>query len=109
MRLQKWLKEAILKRAKKLQSDDIVSRTAGVMGEDLILSPAARKTLPYTIECKNLARVAVYKPLEQAEVREKRWPPLVCIKANHKRPLIVVYADDFLDLVYDKRKNKTVY
>lgn len=105
MKLQLWLKNQILQRANHLESEDIVSRTAGVMGEDLIFSPLARKYIPFTTECKSNARFAIYTPLEQAENREKRWPPLLCIKGNHKRPLIVVYAEDFLDVI-NERKDK---
>ena len=50
----------------KLHKDDIKSQTMGMPGEDIVLSPAARKVIPYSFECKNKERLDLWKSLEQA-------------------------------------------
>ena len=37
----------------KLENDDIKSQTMGMGGEDILLSPMAKKLIPYSFECKN--------------------------------------------------------
>jgi hypothetical protein len=66
----------------------------GAGGEDVQLSPAARKLMPFTIECKNMAKIAVYNYYEQAKTHSK-GEPLVVIKQNHSKPLVIVDADYF--------------
>jgi len=62
------------------------------------LSPAARKLFPYTIECKNLAKIAVYKYYIQA-MGHGNHEPLVVIKQDRARPLAVVDLEHFMELV----------
>ena len=50
-----------------LEEDDIKSQTMGMTGEDIVLSPAARKLIPYSIECKNVERLNVWQCLKQTE------------------------------------------
>ena len=38
---------------KVLEEDDIKSQTMGMSGEDIVLTPAAKKQIPYSFECKN--------------------------------------------------------
>lgn len=66
----------------------------GQGGEDVQLSPAARKLIPYTIECKNMAKIAVYNYYAQAKQHGK-GEPLVIIKQNHSKPLVIVDAEYF--------------
>jgi hypothetical protein len=66
----------------------------GAGGEDVQLSPAARELFPYTIECKNMAKIAVYNYYEQAKQHGK-GEPLVVIKQNNSKPLVIVDADYF--------------
>jgi hypothetical protein len=66
----------------------------GAGGEDIQLSPAAREAIPFTIECKNNARIAVYKFYEQACTHGK-GEPIVVIKQNRSKPLVIVDADYF--------------
>jgi len=69
----------------------------GAGGEDIQLSPAARKLFPYSVECKSLKAIAVYKYYEQAEANCGKYEPLVVIKANRKKPLVLVDAEYFFD------------
>ena len=59
--IDKWTK------IPKLEEDDIKSQTMGMCGEDIILSPAARKLIPYSFECKNVEKLNVWKAIEQCE------------------------------------------
>lgn len=66
----------------------------GAGGEDVQLSPAARKAYPIQIECKNLAKIAVYEHYRQAATHGA-YEPVVVIKQNNCKPLVVVDADYF--------------
>ena len=70
----------------------------GAQGEDVQLSPAARKAFPYQIECKAKARAQVYTWYEQAKSHGDH-EPLVFIKQDRKRPLVVVDAEHFTRLI----------
>ena len=52
-RLQNSVRDILLETFTQLEPDDIKSTTMGESGEDIQLSPAARKLIPYAIECKN--------------------------------------------------------
>lgn len=70
----------------------------GAGGEDVQLSPAARKLVPYCIECKSLSKIAVYKYYDQAHGHGNH-EPLVVIKQNMRKPLAVVDLDHFMELL----------
>ena len=52
-RLQNKVRDLILEKFNTLEDDDVRSTTMGDSGEDVLLSPAARKLFPFSIECKN--------------------------------------------------------
>ena len=39
----------------------------GMSGEDIVLSPAAKRVIKYSFECKNQERLNLWKSLEQAD------------------------------------------
>jgi len=68
----------------------------GQGGEDIQFSPAARKLVPLSIECKSRASFAFYKDLEQAQRNcPKNCEPVLIAKANHKKPVVIVDAEYF--------------
>lgn len=79
-------------------AEDIKSTSMGAGGEDIQLSPFARKLLPISIECKAHKSFAVYKLYEQAISNSKEHKPVLFIKANHKKPLVVIDMEYYLDL-----------
>ena len=102
-RHQQWVRDQILARFPSLELDDVRSTSMGAGGEDVQLSPAARKLFPYSVECKALKGIAVYKFMEQAQANcPKGVQPLAIIKADRQKPLAVVDAEYFFDLI--KRK-----
>ena len=86
-----------------LEEDDIKSQTMGMTGEDIVLSPAARKLIPYSIECKNVERLNVWQCIKQAEsnVKEECSPALV-IKRNQTNPYIILPLELWISIIQEK-------
>lgn len=68
----------------------------GAGGEDVQLSTAARQVFNYNVECKSLAKVAVYNYYEQAKQHGKS-EPIVFVKQNGHKPLVVLDAEYFFE------------
>ena len=96
--LQNFVRDRLLETFPDLEKDDIKSTIMGAQGEDIQLSPAARKLIPFNIECKNRAAIAIYNDYKQANAHGKHNPLLV-IKQNHSKPLAVLDFDLFLALL----------
>ena len=99
-RLQQWVRDKILSLLPSLEPDDVKSTSMGAGGEDVQLSPAARKKMPITVECKARKSIAVYGFYDQAkENAPKGVEPVVILKADRKKPLALVDAEYFLKKV----------
>ena len=57
----------LLESFPELTEDDIVSRSMGNSGTDLLLSPAAQRLIPFSFECKNTKEKPGLKALEQSQ------------------------------------------
>jgi len=68
----------------------------GSGGEDIIMGVQSRRAFPYSIECKNQEKVNVWEAYAQAEENCKGYEPLVVIKRNRHKPLIVMDAEAFV-------------
>lgn len=101
-RLQQQVRDVILESFPQLEQDDVRSTSMGAGGEDVQLSPAARKLFPYSVECKNLAKIAVFNYYEQASGHGEH-EPLVVIKQNRSKALAVVDLDHFINLVRNQQ------
>ena len=97
-RLQNDVRDLILEKFDTLEPDDVRSITMGDSGEDILLSPAARKLFPFSVECKNQESLNVWKSYEQAESNSGNYEPVVFIKRNNQKPLVVVDAEYFVRL-----------
>ena len=53
---------------------------------------------PYSIECKNQEAINVWKSYEQAEENSGDYEPIVVLKRNKTKPLVLVDADYFVRL-----------
>tara|TARA_R100000541_G_scaffold16235_1_gene25833 strand:+ start:9772 stop:10128 length:357 start_codon:yes stop_codon:yes gene_type:complete len=97
---QQWTRDQILAlHPTALLPDDVKSTSMGAGGEDVQLSPAARRLFPYSVECKAHKSFAFYKIMEQAAANSpKGSEPLVIIKGDRKKPLAVVDAEHFFKL-----------
>ena len=98
-RLQQAVRDKLLENAPELEPDDIRSTSMGAQGEDLLLSPAARKYYPFSIECKNQEALNVWAALEQAEVNHKGNIPLLVFKRNKSETYAALKLDDLLKLL----------
>lgn len=103
-RLQQWTRDKLLEYFPVLAADDVRSTSMGNGGEDVQLSPAARKLFPYQIECKNKREVAVCGWYEQAQEHGEHEPILV-VKEDYGKPLVVIDAEHFFQLI--KRLNES--
>lgn len=106
-KLQQWTRDLLLGLFSSLEPDDIKSTSMGASGEDILLSPAARKQIPYSIEAKSRNKMVIYSMYEQAVSNSGKHQPLLVIKADRKKPLVVVDAEHFFKMIKeinDRRK-----
>ena len=96
-RLQQWVRDILIEKL-EVHPEDIESRSMGAGGEDLIMSRAAREKFPYSIECKNQESLNIWKSYEQAQQNCGDYEPIVVIKRNNVKPLVLVDADYFIEL-----------
>ena len=99
-RLQQWVRDKLIE-ALDVHPEDIESRSMGAGGEDLIMARAAREKFPYSIECKNVEKLNVWDAYSQASENSGDYEPIVVMKKNGKKPLIVVDAEYFVK-IHDK-------
>ena len=97
--LQQWVRDLILESFPALEPDDVRSTSMGAGGEDLLLSPAARRLFPYSVECKNVEKLNVWNAYQQAEANSGEHEPILIMKMNRKKPLVVIDAEAFVNLL----------
>jgi|TARA_R110000822_G_scaffold69899_1_gene169385 hypothetical protein len=99
-KLQQWVRDYLHINLEGIEKDDVTSTPGGVNGPDIGLSPLARRLFPWTVECKARAAFSIYAALEQAErnVLDKT-KPVAILRGDRKRPLALLYADDFMEIV----------
>ena len=102
-KLQQWVRDQLIEQL-DVHPEDIESRSMGAGGEDLIMARAARQKFPFSIECKNVEKLNVWEAYEQASSNCNDYEPVVVMKKNQKKPLVVIDADYFISLV--KRLDK---
>ena len=68
----------------------------GASGEDLIMARDARQKFPFSIECKNQEKLNVYDAYSQACANSGDHEPILFMKKNRKKPLVVVDAEYFI-------------
>jgi hypothetical protein len=98
-RLQNKVRDIILEKFDKLEPDDVRSITIGDSGEDILLSPAARRLFPFSVECKNQEALNIWSSLEQAENNSGKHTPLVIFKRNRSKTYAVLEFEELLQLL----------
>ena len=98
-KLQQWMRNLLIEKL-EVHPEDIESRSMGAGGEDLIMARAAREKFPMSIECKNQEKVNVWEAYKQAEDNSGKYEPVVVIKRNKVKPLVVVDAEYFVSFDY---------
>ena len=103
---QQEVRDKLLETFPDLEPDDFMSTVMGDSGEDIQLSPAARKIIPLTIEVKRRKNnlKTVYDYMEQASnhakgepvvfYRSDRKPWVIMVGMEHYMKLLKVWADE---------------
>lgn len=99
-KLQQWFAKVLVEKL-GVDEEDIESRPMGSQGEDIIMGKQTRQVFPYSVECKNQEAVNVWKAYEQASENCKGYEPLVVIKRNRSKPLVLVDAEYFVEIHND--------
>lgn len=99
-RLQDWVRQKLIEYLVDLDEnleDNISTAVMGAAGADVKFTPQTQHLFPYSIECKNQEKYSsVYNAIDQAS-NHSRFPPIVFLKMNKRKPLVVIDAEDFLD------------
>ncbi len=99
-RLQNKVRDLILEKFNsKLEPDDVRSITMGDAGEDILLSPAARRLFPFSVECKAQESLSIWSALQQAESNAGKHIPLVIFKRNRSKTYAVLEFKELLKLL----------
>ena len=103
--LQNLLRDKLLQAFPELEPDDCKVSIMGETGQDIKLSPAARKLIPYAFEAKNQEKIAIWQALKQAEDNAGNATPAVVFKRNRSKTYVAIELDAFIDLIknqYDR-------
>lgn len=97
---QNEIRDKILETFPELEPDDVKSTTMGDSGEDIQLSPAARKKIPITIEVKRRksALKTVYTYMDQAKSHAK-GEPVVFYRSDRMPWVVMVGLDHYMELI----------
>lgn len=104
-RLQQSVRDLLLEKTEKfgLVDGDIESISMGVSGEDIKLSPAAEKIIPFSFECKNQEKINIWSAIQQAESNTKNGRiSMVVFTRNRSKTYAVIQLDKLMDLLYEK-------
>ena len=85
----------------KLDVDDITSRQMGGAGTDIVLTPSAKKVIPFDIEAKNQERFNLNEAMKQSIANSKDGRiPMVVFSKNQDDVYVSLKFIDFVKLVY---------
>ena len=98
-RLQNKVRDIILEKFDSLEPDDVRSITMGDSGEDILLSPAARRLFPFSVECKAQESLSIWSALQQAESNAGKHIPLLVFKRNRSKTYAVLEFKELLKLL----------
>ena len=102
-RLQDYVRLRVLAWFPQLEEADVKCAIMGESGEDIHLSPAARKLFPFSVEAKNQESLNIWKALEQASLNcPDGSTPLVVFKRNKSKVYCALEFDHLLTLLYSK-------
>lgn len=102
-RLQQLVSVALRSKF-SLTEADIRSTPMGTQGEDVWLSQIARDKFPFSIECKNVEKINLWKSWAQADANcPSTLSPLLVIARNRTEPLAILRLEDLLNLFSSAR------
>jgi hypothetical protein len=97
---QQEIRDKILETFPELEPDDVKSTTMGDTGEDIQLSPAARKKMPVSIEVKRRksGMKIQYDWIAQAR-RHGKGEPVLFFRADRSDWIVVVGLEHYMELL----------
>lgn len=98
-RFQQKVCELLLEAAPELEPDDVRSTSMGAGGEDILLSPAARRVYPYSIECKNVEKLNIWNAIDQARENAGKHTPMVAFTKNREDIMVALPLQHLLELL----------
>ena len=105
-RLQNKIRDLLLEHfSDKLEPDDVKVAIMGETGEDIKLSPAARRLIPYSFECKNQEKLNIWSALEQASENSGDYPPVLIFKRNRSKTYVTMDIKEFLRLLCESKNS----
>ena len=96
--LQNWIRELLIEEL-DIHEEDIKTAVMGESGEDIIMARAAREKFPVSVEAKNVEKLNVWAAYEQACSNCGDNEPLLIMKKNRKKPLVVLDAETFIQII----------
>lgn len=96
---QQEVRDAILKTFPHLEPDDVRSTAMGQNGEDIQLSPLARKVLPLSIEVKRRKDFATLYNYQDQARQDGSYEPVVFLRGDRKEWLTIISMDHYLTLL----------
>jgi hypothetical protein len=99
--LQDWTRQKLIEEL-EIHPEDIKTAVMGESGEDIKMARAAREKFPFSLECKNVEKLNVWEAYSQAVENSGNNEPLLIMKKNRKKPLVVVDAEYFISLFKNK-------
>lgn len=90
----------------ELEEGDLRSTSMGANGEDIQMSAAARKLIPFSIEAKNTERLNIWNAFDQCKANCANYNPALVIKKNHSDMLCVLRWSTFLKLLQNTPKKE---
>jgi len=98
-RLQNLVRAKILDTFDILRPTDVSVAKTGENGCDVKLSKIAKRILPYQFECKYQERLSTLHRWFNQSRKHGRLEPILVVKMNDKKPLLVMDLDHFFEIV----------
>ena len=100
-RASQQVRQLLLKFAPHLKPDDVRVTPSGVTGEDVQLSPLARESYPFAIECKNVEKLNIWAAIEQAKshVGDAEYFPQLYFTRNRAKLYMCMEAKHFFHYI----------
>ena len=98
-RLQNLVRSKILDTFDILRPTDVSVAKTGENGCDVKLSKIAKRILPYQFECKYQERLSTLHRWFNQSRKHGRLEPILVVKMNEKKPLLVMDLDHFFEIV----------
>jgi hypothetical protein len=101
--LQNHVVKVLLNTFPQFTDNDIRSCSMGSNGEDVLFSQSAKDLLGISIECKSRANMkTIYNWYKQAETNAKSGAPVVVIKQDRCKPLVIIDFNMFMEYLHDR-------